>query len=78
MFLERSAVNGVSARDLHFLRTVGSRSRGVNLENVVVPLRAQSPSPAAIDGGGLATFDGEKPAGVSPGRVLPAMGHGQF
>ena len=70
MVLKKSAVDGVSAGDLHFLHTLGSCSRGVNLENVVVPLRAQSPSPAAIDG--------QQHAGVSPGRALPGMGPSQF
>lgn len=70
MILKKSAGDGVSVRDLHFLHTLGSRSRGVNLENVVVPLRAQPPSPAA--------FDGEQHAGASPGRALLGMGHSQF
>lgn len=42
--------------------------QGVNTENVIVPVRAQSPSPAANDGGGLAAFDGEQ----------HSTGHSQF
>lgn len=63
---------------LSCVQEMGSCSRGVNLENVVVPLRAQSPSPAAVDGGGLAAFDEEQHAGVSPAELSLAWATASF
>lgn len=55
-----------------FFFTLGSWSRGVNPENVIVPFRAQSP-PAASDGGGLAAFDGEQHAELSLARATASF-----